>query len=318
MSSNSMENNPHELKERLLDEYNGKSLDELEYGENLKTSLGSCHIFKKKETLKLETLKKKDAKHKMICDLKLLPGIGQHREVKLKKEGYNSMKDLAEHPQFGKNACMFLEILDSGDINEINSWIINKYSGTHPSNLLLSALKGNENFLFMDIETLGFKNVPLILIGVGEITDDGIGVSQYLVRDLKEENAVLKGFISHTNKENIFVTFNGLSFDLPFIKSRMTYFGIKKRFADSHLDLLHFSRRRWGDELPNCRLQTLEKYLFGMERCDDVPSSHVPEFYLTYRETGNIGPLVPIIDHNRDDVITLAKILSLLNKNLEI
>jgi len=81
--------------------------------------------------------------------------------------------------------------------------------------------------------------------------------------------------------------------------------------------LLHLSRRTWKDKLPNCKLQTLEKYLFNFEREDDVPSSMVPSFYKTYDETGNIGPLIPIIEHNREDIITLAKILSKLHTELE-
>lgn len=81
-----------------------------------------------------------------------------------------------------------------------------------------------------------------------------------------------------------------------------------------HLDLLHFSRRAWKAKMPNCQLQTIEKHLFNFEREDDVPSSMVPSFYKTYNETGNIGPLIPIVEHNREDVVTLARILSSLHK----
>ena len=81
-----------------------------------------------------------------------------------------------------------------------------------------------------------------------------------------------------------------------------------------HLNLLHFSRRAWKSKLPNCKLQTIEKHLFNFEREDDVPSSMVPSFYKTYNETGNIGPLIPIVEHNREDVVTLARILLSLHK----
>ena len=37
----------------------------------------------------------------------------------------------------------------------------------------------------------------------------------------------------------------------------------------------------------------------------------VPEFYETYLHTGNPGPLVPIVEHNRKDVTSLAKLLFL-------
>jgi uncharacterized protein YprB with RNaseH-like and TPR domain len=32
----------------------------------------------------------------------------------------------------------------------------------------------------------------------------------------------------------------------------------------------------------------------------------VPEFYEAYLRSGNCGPLVPILDHNRQDVVSLA------------
>jgi uncharacterized protein YprB with RNaseH-like and TPR domain len=32
----------------------------------------------------------------------------------------------------------------------------------------------------------------------------------------------------------------------------------------------------------------------------------VPEFYETYLHTNNCGPLVPIIEHNKQDVVSLA------------
>ncbi|HMK53905.1 MAG TPA: ribonuclease H-like domain-containing protein, partial [Methanobacteriaceae archaeon] len=81
-----------------------------------------------------------------------------------------------------------------------------------------------------------------------------------------------------------------------------------------HLDLLYPSRNKWKSDLPNCQLQTLEKHLFGIERVDDVPGYLVPEFYKTYLKEGNIGPLIPIIEHNREDVITLIRLLSLIQK----
>jgi hypothetical protein len=82
----------------------------------------------------------------------------------------------------------------------------------------------------------------------------------------------------------------------------------------SHFDVLHFSRRAWRGQFPDCRLTTLERNLFGIERADDVPSSLVPEFYETYMRTGNAGPLIPIVEHNRMDLVTLANLFSRLHE----
>jgi uncharacterized protein len=305
---------PQKLKEKLLENYQDKALEDLKNGEEIETIQGSCYRFTTEEKLKIKTLTPNKVNLCLMNDLKLIKGIGDSKERKLKKEGYFSLDDLKEHPVYGKSACEFLENMETGDVSILSEWISSRYSSSHRLNLFLSSLSGTENMLFMDIETLGLKEVPLILIGVAEASHDGLVINQYLLRDLKEERAVLESFLSHQENDNFYVTFNGRSFDVPFIRSRMRYYGMKNNINSQHLDLLHFSRRQWKNQLPNCRLQTLEKHLFGLERCDDVPSSLVPEFYLTYRKTGNIGPLVPIIEHNREDVVTLAKILSLLHQ----
>ncbi|NYB52298.1 MAG: ribonuclease H-like domain-containing protein [Methanobacteriaceae archaeon] len=309
------ENDPQKLKQKLLEEYQDKSLEDLENGREIETNWGSCYCFTTEEELEIQTLDQKKVKECVMSDLKLIKGIGEKKEIKLKEEGYSSLEDLKEHEIYGKAACELTENVECENIDSILELISSRYPSSHPLNLLLSSLSGLENMLFMDIETLGLKEVPLILIGVAETSRDGLIINQYLLRDLKEEKAVLDGFLSHQDDRKIYVTFNGRSFDVPFIRSRIRYHGLNNTINSQHLDLLHYSRRQWRNQLPNCRLQTLEKHLFGVERCDDVPSSQVPEFYLTYRETGNIGPLIPIIEHNREDVITLARILSLLHQS---
>ncbi|HID94242.1 MAG TPA: exonuclease, partial [bacterium (Candidatus Stahlbacteria)] len=42
------------------------------------------------------------------------------------------------------------------------------------------------------------------------------------------------------------------------------------------------------------------------------PAALVPDFYATYLRTKNVGPLIAIIEHNRDDLITLASVFSKL------
>jgi len=64
--------------------------------------------------------------------------------------------------------------------------------------------------------------------------------------------------------------------------------------------------------LPSCRLGSLETAVLHITRTDDLPSAMVPEFYETYMRTGNPGPLIPIVEHNRQDIISLARLFALL------
>ncbi|MGZ7160833.1 MAG: ribonuclease H-like domain-containing protein, partial [Methanobacterium sp.] len=172
----------------------------------------------------------------------------------------------------------------------------------------------DHDFIFLDIETLGLFNSPIILLGIAKVSENNINVKQYLSRSLSEEKAVLDAFISNVDPDSAFVTFNGQTFDLPFIRNRMRYFNLKKDVDHTHFDVLHYSRREWSEELMNCQLQTLEKHLFNIVREDDVPSGLVPEFYQEYIKTGNVGPIIPIIKHNEQDIITVAMIFSRLHE----
>ena len=245
-------------------------------------------------------------------DLKILPGIGIKTEQKLREEGYGNLEDLLEHPRYHKNAEEFLEKLQKSPLD----CIAQHYSSSHPNLIYSSSFRELDDLIFFDIETLGLKDVPVILIGMARIIDDKIKVTQYLATDLTDEKNMLHSFLQNINKETVFVSFNGRSFDLPYVMGRAHHHGIRKDLNLHHLDLLHFSRRTWGDHLPNCRLQTLEKHLFGMHRYEDVPSSQVPSFYKKYLKTGNIGPLIPIVEHNKLDVVTLARILSKLQEEI--
>ena len=108
----------------------------------------------------------------------------------------------------------------------------------------------------------------------------------------------------------VMVTYNGKSFDLPFLTGRSAYYGIELKPPGVHFDLLHFCRRAWRDELEGCSLRSIEQTILGISRETDLPGELVPEFYYEYLRTGNAGFLKPIVDHNRQDVISLVNVFS--------
>ena len=306
------------LRSKLIETYSETSIEDYFKGEECETKKGSCYRIEERRKLKLNTISPPKAKKNILNDLKLIRGIGDSKSDILRSNGFETIEDLREHPRYGKDACNLVDIVDEGDFSKISEYVSNRYPKSHPSALYSSCFSPNENLLFMDIETLGLKGVPLILIGVARVESNNILVDQYLLRNLDEESAALDAFLSHVDEDTVFVSFNGQTFDIPYIKDRLRHHGMKNNIQRHHLDLLHFSRRTWKNKLPNCKLQTLEEHLFNFIREDDVPSSLVPSFYKTYDETGNIGPLIPIIEHNREDVVTLARILSRLHTEMDI
>lgn len=174
-----------------------------------------------------------------------------------------------------------------------------------------------DELLFIDIETMGLSEErPLFLIGVLDF-DGGLDgcMEQFLARTPDEEGALLANFARRARDRTI-VTFNGRAFDWPFIKRRAQHHGIKVGAPRFHFDLLQHARRVWRSRVPNCRLQTLETYLCGRERRDDVPSADVPReyerFVAEWRETGRgADVLAPVLHHNALDVLTMAELLCL-------
>ncbi len=302
------------LRKELLSRCEGMSLEELFKGNELSTEVGTCYNIENESKLKFNTLSVKSAREKILSDLKLLSGIGEVKAHKLRSEGYNTIEDLTEHYKHKEEALKLLKIMDDCDTCCTADWISGWYPKSHPLVLFSSSFNDDDDFIFLDIETLGFFNQPIILLGLANVSGKKITVNQYLCRSIEEEDAVLSSFLTHVLPESVYVTFNGQTFDIPFIINRMKYHNIKKDIDKVHFDMLHFSRRAWSEELPNCQLTTIEKYIFGMERKNDIPSSLVPEFYKKYTKTGNPGPLIPVIEHNRHDIITLAKIFSKLHE----
>lgn len=166
-----------------------------------------------------------------------------------------------------------------------------------------------EEVLFLDIETCGLANCPLFLIGVMYVKDGEARLAQLFARDYSEEQAVLAHLAEFVLPYRALVTFNGKSFDVPYIRDRMVLHRVEGDFAQEHFDLLIQARRLWRNTLPNCQLQTLEEHICGRKRLGDTPGHLIPELYHNFVRTGNALPLEGIFHHNALDLITMGELL---------
>ncbi|MDD1700020.1 MAG: ribonuclease H-like domain-containing protein, partial [Methanoregula sp.] len=226
---------------------------------------------------------------------------------RLRSKGFRTLPDLMQHPKFRSYTQDVLTCLYSGNSAEIMDIIGCRHAKSHPCVLGTAGLHEPEDYVFLDIETLGLFSRPVILFGVGTIENGTLAVHQYVLRDIDEEQAALMATLGHVSGDRpALVTFNGKSFDVPYLSDRLAYYGMGSLARIPHFDVLHFSRRKWKDQLPSLRLTALETEILGICRKDDIPGQMVPEFYETYLRTGNCGPLIPIIEHNKQDVVSLA------------
>jgi hypothetical protein len=300
---------PDNLRRKLLRAYRGKTLDDVLEGEEIETSRGKCYALGNEcDLINSERRSAAAAKEIISADLQLVMGIGPITAQRLKDEGYRDLSDLASHPRFRGQATELLNILEEADGEEIHDRICERYVRSHPLAFLTSSFHNIEDFLFLDIETMGLFNVPLFLIGLSFIRSGKIITRQYLARDVSEEAAVISNLQGHLQPATVLVTYNGRAFDVPYIESRASFYRMDTDIYRLNYDMLFFSRRAWRGQLPDCRLSTVERHFLGVKRIDDVSGESVPMFYDSFRRNGNPGPLVPIIQHNRQDMISLVHI----------
>jgi len=184
-------------------------------------------------------------------------------------------------------------------------------AAAEPDLLAIHAL-GLENVLFLDLETGGFSSSPVFLAGTMHWTGGDFVVRQYFARHYGEESALLRALAEEVRRFAFLVTFNGKSYDAPFLRDRARVHGVTLRLPERHLDLLHPARRRWRHRLANCRLQTLELYVCHRRRSGDVPSEEVPGLYHDFVRRGDPYRLIPVFHHNLLDVITMHEVLRAL------
>ena len=166
--------------------------------------------------------------------------------------------------------------------------------------------------LFLDAETTGLAGgtgTYAFLVGAGRVEGDRFVVTQYFMRDLDEEPALLEALAPLLENAGGLVTFNGGTFDLPLLETRFVLG--RRRWPPSpvHLDLLRPARKVWLTTLPDCRLATLERDILGRLREDDVPGAIIPALYFQYLRTRRAHPLARVLAHNRDDILAVVALL---------
>lgn len=163
--------------------------------------------------------------------------------------------------------------------------------------------------LFLDLETCGLAGAPIFLVGLIRPTPDGLLLDQLLARHYAEEQSILTMLEERVASCDVLVTFNGRSFDWPMVQDRRNYHRLPVGRVDlPHVDLLIHARLAWRQQVPNCRLQTLERCLCRRSRQGDIPGSQIPAAYHEFVRTGDARQLSNILHHNALDLVTLAQL----------
>ena len=168
--------------------------------------------------------------------------------------------------------------------------------------------------LFLDLETTGLHGSILFLAGFMTPVAGDFVLRQLFARDYSEEKALLHEAKRALESCDMLVSFNGKSYDIPFMKERAAYHRLDLSCVNGkpHLDLLHWSRRKWKGSVTDCRLKTLEWEICRQRRWGDVPGDQIPGIYHRYVRTGDPYQLVPVFHHNVLDLVTMVELMDKL------
>lgn len=170
-------------------------------------------------------------------------------------------------------------------------------------------LAHSDPIAFLDIETTGLSALPVFLVGILHLREGEVSLTQILARDYPEEAGLLHQSVEALRGCRTLFTYNGASFDLPYLSDRAVYHAVEFSLEAEHTDLLPLARRRFRGAVPDCRLQTLERHVCGRDRGDDIPASEIPQRYRDFVRSGDARLLESVIRHNRLDLLTLAELL---------
>lgn len=183
----------------------------------------------------------------------------------------------------------------------------------------------------VDIETtggLGRAAIPFIL---GAAWHDAVGtvvVMQWTLREPGAEMPMLLDFVTRLRglvppgqRGPRLLSFNGASFDLPVLRTRLQRLGLQGGLGEvTHVDLLTASRRLWRDRVPNCRLTTLESRKLGVRRVGDMEGAEVaevfPQLLAAPADPWALAQLERARRHNRGDLLGLLALAALVGRQL--
>jgi len=299
------------LEKQLIKQYKDKDLEDALSGKVVSNEQGECYAISASCTSDFKKATYEESRRIIISELKVLSGIGPVREQALKQQGYLTVEDLETHHLWKKQAHDFMEMIDGKELEAAQKWLWQRLPKSHPLLHYLAGFCGDQDFAIVDIETLGLSERPIILLGIAKPTETRICTSQFLLRDIPDEPSAIWALISQLEPNLSLITYNGRSFDIPYIKQRLAYYGLDASLENQNFDVLHFTRRALKPKLSDCRLETVERYM-GIKRDINIPGALVPHFYDTYLRTKNVGPLVAIVEHNKQDLLTLGSLFSKL------
>ncbi len=181
--------------------------------------------------------------------------------------------------------------------------------------------RSKEDILVLDLETTGLGRTGTLafMIGLGYYENDQFIVEQLFLPDPEAEVSSFDRLLELVKSRSLLITFNGKTFDVPVLESRLLYHQIWLNLREmEHLDLLHIARRLWRNKLPSCALETIEFYVLGHIRDKelDIEGGDIPQTYYQFLLNGDPEMIRRVFIHNHHDILHTAALFTLISDSI--
>lgn len=182
--------------------------------------------------------------------------------------------------------------------------------------------------VFLDVETTALDRgagALAFMIGLAVLVDGGVQVEQWILTRLSCEAAMLADLLARltalAGAGAVLSSFNGASFDLPLLRTRLRRAGLSARALERpHLDLLPPARRMWRGHGSDCRLVTLERTQLGVRRVHDIEGHEIPAVFWAWLRRPDDPEVQAVMrrvaDHNLADLVTLPALAATLHARI--
>ena len=172
--------------------------------------------------------------------------------------------------------------------------------------------------LLLDIETTGLSAARhfIYCIGCSYLSpdkSDSITVQLFFAEKPEQEAELLAALTTLLQTHKRSITFNGNSFDLPFLKKRYEINHIKQPFSDTQSVDLYREACHLKNliQLPDYKQKSIETFL-GCFREDSYTGKELITQYLLYNENPTEELLHNLLLHNGEDVRGMYDLLTML------
>lgn len=177
---------------------------------------------------------------------------------------------------------------------------------------LLPPGTGPERIVFWDIETTGLSRIYDSVYLMGYLYWEGrqMYIEQHLASALSDEPAILRDFVDKSEYFEKIVTFNGDTFDMPFVRERLRRLHIPGEISAMQSVDLYREFRPYASllGLPDCKLKTVERFL-RIERHDVMSGGELISVYDEYIRTDSPDLEKILLLHNYEDILHLPELL---------